>query len=122
MKEEHAIREQLEQWAIGRRLAFHTFEHWDALASRALLEDSAGDIYEFWAAPETLSGARVGVTLVKRGSSKHHALRRERTHYSHNEDTPITRIPQALESCFAKARFWVEAAGHELPSQLTAGA
>jgi hypothetical protein len=121
VNEEQVIRGQLEQWAIGRGLAFRTYEHWDAPASRALLEDSAGDIYEFWAAPESL-GARVGVGLIKRGSSKHHALRRERAQYSHCEDTPITQIPQALESCLAKARSWVDTAGHELPSHVAAGA
>ena len=121
MNETTQIQRELERWAKARGLAFESVEHWDAQASRVLFQDSGGDIYEFWAAPDNSSAANVGACLVKRGTKRHRAFHRERERFSHVERVAAGPIEPALESCLAQVLQWVSAAGHQ-PVVRAAGA
>ena len=121
MNDRLSIQTELEQWAKTNGLRYETFEHWDETTGRVQLQDSGGDLYEFWVASDDTFGAKAGVSLVKRGAAKHRTFRREREEFSFVEHVPPSGVRPAIESCLVQVRRWVSAAGHQL-SGIVAGA
>jgi len=111
---------ELDVWAAKRGLQVQTYMHWEAEVKRVLLIDSGSDVYEFFVRndPEVASAepghVRVGVSLVKRGSRRHHAFHRERMQYTYTVDAAESQIQQALDACFSVAEGWVSEVGHAL--------
>lgn len=113
----------LSAWAVQRGLHVQQWEHWDAVATRALLVDSAGDVYQVYAGrirddngalvTDKDRFAVVGAALVKRGNVKHQALRREVAKFSCRREVTPGELPSALDDALQTIRQWVAQAGHE---------
>lgn len=113
----------LSAWAVQRGLQVQQWEHWDAVATRALLVDSAGDVYQVHAArvrddkgallTDEDRFAVVGAGLVKRGNVKYQAFRREVAKFSYRQEVAPGELPSALDEALQRIRQWVAQAGHE---------
>lgn len=113
----------LSAWAVRRGLQVERREHWDAVTTRALLVDSAGDVYQVYAgriyadngalAADKDRSAVVGAALAKRGNVKHQAFRREVAKFSCRREVARGELPSALDEALQTIREWVAQAGHE---------
>ena len=115
----------LYEWASGHGLAVTVLDHWDAVAKRVAVVDSAGDVYEIYAGRATTESdnsskqlqedqAVVGASLVKRGSSKHLAFHRERAKFHVERRASVFELHIALNEALGAIQDWVARAGHTM--------
>jgi len=114
----------LDVWASIHGLSVNTREHWDAIVKSIPITDSGGDLYELYAGrnyDETSEHCKdeekvavAGASLVKRGSSMHHAFKRERERFSFRQTSTLEELSSTLDGAFEQVRMWAAQAGHTL--------
>ena len=119
------IDQALHEWASEHSLTVTVLEHWDVIAKRVAVVDSAGDVYEIYAGRATTESdssskqlqedqAVVGASLVKRGSSKHLAFHRERAKFHFECQASAFELHLALNEALGAIQDWVARAGHTM--------
>jgi len=120
MSQNMEFKTKLANWLAKKGLEAQSFEHWDEVVTRLLLVDSGQDIYEFSISAASKDNSinsgnfQVSVSLVKRGSRKHHAFYRERARFTYTTITSESHIFKGLDACYLVVTGWITEAGHEL--------
>jgi hypothetical protein len=114
--------ESLKRWARANGLDVSEYVHWDAVATRVSITDSAQDTYEIYARPNEQTSVAgqlapstrvvVGAVIAKRGSAKHRALRGERERFHFELQTTLGEVSASLDQILAHVKQWILEAGN----------